>query len=162
MSGVLMWTMRWAAAEEHAACCRPARVRLLFNVVTGLPCLQHPHPPRMHGGAGRALHARGTAKRMMLGCKSHSECLSQHTWMRACTRGVFSPHTCQRCGCACGPTCTLLRHATPCLHHPPRPVALQTLMMIDNAISAQMRGGGGNVSADLQAYLAGSHGRPQN
>jgi hypothetical protein len=33
---------------------------------------------------------------------------------------------------------------------------LQTLMMIDTAISAQMRGGGGAGSAELQAYLASS------
>jgi hypothetical protein len=36
---------------------------------------------------------------------------------------------------------------------------LQTLMMIDTAISAQMRGGGGGASTDLQAYLASSQAR---
>jgi hypothetical protein len=38
----------------------------------------------------------------------------------------------------------------------------QTLMMIDTAISAQMLGGGGAASADLQAYLAGSQGPLKN
>jgi hypothetical protein len=36
------------------------------------------------------------------------------------------------------------------------------LMMIDTAINAQMGGGGGTASADLQAYLAGSRGKLQN
>jgi hypothetical protein len=39
---------------------------------------------------------------------------------------------------------------------------LQTLMMIDTAITAQMGGGGGIASADLQAYLAGPAGQLQN
>lgn len=40
--------------------------------------------------------------------------------------------------------------------------ALQTLMMIDTAITAQMGGGPGTASADLQAYLAGAAGKLQN
>uniref|UniRef100_A0A383W2H5 Protein kinase domain-containing protein n=1 Tax=Tetradesmus obliquus TaxID=3088 RepID=A0A383W2H5_TETOB len=38
----------------------------------------------------------------------------------------------------------------------------ETLMMIDTAITAQMGGGPGTASADLQAYLAGAAGKLQN